>query len=139
MSEEVLLYGSPTCTAVPPVRGLLQRAGVAFKYVDIFRDQDGRQRVLEINDGYASVPTLVFADGTTLTEPSLAELKRKLNQLGYRSRAPTWLEVIQENLLVVLMSVAMIAFGILDGGNWVFLALGGVLLVATLLNGKLRG
>lgn len=139
MSEKVLLYGSPTCTAVPPVRGLLQRAGVAFKYVDIFRDQDGRQRVLEINDGYASVPTLVFADGTTLTEPSLAELKRKLNQLGYRSRAPNWLEVIQENLLVVLMSVAMIAFGILDGGNWVFLALGGVLLVATLLNGKLRG
>jgi hypothetical protein len=112
---------------------------VAFEYVDILRDEDGRQRVLEINNGYASVPTVVFADGSTLTEPSPEQLKQKLRRLGYDGRAPTWLEVAQENLLMVLMSVGMIVFGIVDGGNWVFLVLGGVILVATLLNGKLRG
>ena len=139
MSDKIILYGSPTCAAVAPVRGILERAGAAFEYVDILRDEDGRQRVLDINNGYASVPTLVFADGSHLTEPSPEQLKRKLRRLGYDGRPPTWLEVIQENLLMVLMSAGMLVFGIIDGGNWVFLALGGVILVATLLNGKLRG
>ena len=139
MNDKVILYGSPTCAGVPPVRGVLERAGVAFEYVDILRDEDGRQRLLEINSGYASVPTLVFADGSTLTEPSPEQLKRQLRRLGYDGRSPTWLEVIRENLLVVLISLGMLIFGIVDGGNWVFLALGGVIFVATLLNGKLRG
>ncbi len=139
MGDKIILYGSPTCAAVAPVRGILERAGAAFEYVDILRDEDGRQRVLDINNGYASVPTLVFTDGSTLTEPSLTELKQKLGQLGYDGRVPTWLEVAQENLLMVLLSFGMIIFGIVDGGNWVFLALGSVILVATLLNGKLRG
>jgi mycoredoxin len=139
MSGKIILYGSPTCAAVAPVRGILERAGAAFEYVDILRDEDGRQRVLEINKGYASVPTLVFADGSSLTEPSPEQLKRKLRRLGYGGRAPTWLEVVQENLIMVLISAGMLVFGIVDGGNWVFLALGGVIFVATLLNGKLRG
>ena len=139
MGDKIILYGSPTCAAVAPVRGILERAGAAFEYVDILRDENGRQRVLEINDGYASVPTLVFADGSHLTEPSREQLKRKLRRLGYDGRAPTWLEVVQENLVMVLISTGMLVFGVVDGGNWVFLALGGVILVATLLNGKLRG
>jgi mycoredoxin len=139
MSDKIVLYGSPTCAAVAPVRGILERAGAAFEYVDILRDENGRQRVLEINNGYASVPTLVFADGSSLTEPSPEQLKRKLRRLGYVGRAPTWLEVVQENLVMVLISTGMLVFGVVDGGNWVFLALGGVILVATLLNGKLRG
>jgi mycoredoxin len=139
MSDKIVLYGSPTCAAVAPVRGILERAGAAFEYVDILRDENGRQRVLEINNGYASVPTVVFADGSSLTEPSPEQLKRKLRRLGYVGRTPTWLEVVQENLVMVLISTGMLVFGVVDGGNWVFLALGGVILVATLLNGKLRG
>lgn len=139
MSEKVKLYGTPTCAMVAPVRGVLERAQMPFEYVNILQDEEARQRVLEINDGYASVPTIVFADGSTLTEPSLAILKRKLRQLGYSGRAPTWLEVIQENLLMVLMSLGMILFGIIDGGNWVFLALGTLLLLGTVINGRIKG
>ncbi len=140
MSDKIILYGSPTCFMVAPVRGLLERAKVPFEYVDIMQDETARQRVLEINYGNASVPTLVFGDGTTLTEPSLPELKRKLGQLGYdNGRSPTLLEVIQENLLMVLMGVAMLVFGFVDGGNWVFLALGGALLLWTVVNGMMKG
>jgi mycoredoxin len=139
MSEKIVLYGSPTCAMVPPVRGVLERAGAEFEYIDIFRDGNGRLHVREINNGNESVPTLVFTDGSTLTEPSLTQLKVKLAGLGYYGRSPTWLEVAQENLLMVLMSVGMLIFGIVDGGNWIFLALGGAILVGVLLNGKLRG
>jgi mycoredoxin len=140
MSEKVILYGSPTCAMVPPVRGVLERAGVAFAYVDILQDEDGRQRVLAINNGNASVPTIVFTDDSTLTEPSLSELKRKLGKLGYADgRSPTWLEAIQENLFLVLISVGMIIFSLVDGGNGVFLAVGGLILVGTVVSGKRRG
>ncbi|MFP4321069.1 MAG: glutaredoxin domain-containing protein [Anaerolineales bacterium] len=79
----VIVYGTPTCPMVPPVRHMLSQAGVAYEYIDITRDADARDQVLLINDGNASVPTLVFADGSTLTEPSTPALQRKLGQFGY--------------------------------------------------------
>jgi mycoredoxin len=139
MSDKVILYGSPTCAMVAPVRGVLERAAVEFEYVDIMRDEAARQQVLAINGGNASVPTLVFTDGSSLTEPSLSQLKRKLGKLGYADgRSPTLLEVIRENLLMVLMGVALLMFGVVDGGNWVFLLLGGGLLLWTVVNGMVK-
>lgn len=140
MSDEVIVYGNITCPMVAPVRGVLERAGVAFEYVDIGQDAEARQRVMAINQGNASVPTLVFADGSTLTEPSMGQLKRKLGQLGYADgRSPTLLEAAKENLMPVLVGVALAILGLADGGNWVLLTLGGLLVVGTVANGKLRG
>jgi hypothetical protein len=34
---------------------------------------------MSINNGYASVPTVVFSDGTHLTEPSYKQLREKLD------------------------------------------------------------
>jgi hypothetical protein len=39
--------------------------------------------VKEINGGYESVPTLVFTDGSTLTEPSNEAIQIRLESLGY--------------------------------------------------------
>ena len=83
MSERIILYGHPFCAMVGPVRGMLERAGVEFEYIDIHQDSAARQRVRAINNGYDSVPTLVFADGSTLTEPSGSALKARLESLGY--------------------------------------------------------
>jgi hypothetical protein len=44
---------------------------------------EARERVKTINHGYESVPTLIFPDGSTLTEPSAGELRRKLQGMGY--------------------------------------------------------
>ena len=41
-------------------------------------DQEARQELIEINGGYASVPTLVFPDGSKLTEPSFSQIRQKL-------------------------------------------------------------
>ena len=84
MADRIILYGHPFCALVAPVRGMLERAGVEFEYIDIHQDSAARQRVRAINNGYDSVPTLVFADGSTLTEPSGSELKARLESLGYK-------------------------------------------------------
>lgn len=49
-----------------------------LQVVSIDRNPTARQEVMAINGGYASVPTLIFPDGTHLTEPSLAQLTAKL-------------------------------------------------------------
>ncbi|MGB2894726.1 MAG: glutaredoxin domain-containing protein [Anaerolineales bacterium] len=65
------------------VRAALKHSGVVYDYVDIRKDNAGRMRVKEINAGNESVPTLVFADGSTLTEPSREILFTHLESLGY--------------------------------------------------------
>jgi mycoredoxin len=64
---------------------MLERAQAPFDYVNIAEDAESRGKVMAINDGNASVPTLVFPDGSTLTEPSTAVLRQKLESLGLQS------------------------------------------------------
>ncbi|HYD34467.1 MAG TPA: glutaredoxin domain-containing protein [Vitreimonas sp.] len=56
--------------------------GKAFQEINIEDDEVAAEKVIEINNGYRSVPTLVFNDGSTLTEPSVMELEKKLATLA---------------------------------------------------------
>lgn len=91
MSNQIIFYGHTTCPQVPPVRKLLEQAQVPFKYVNIHQDPTAAAHVRTINNGNESVPTLVFPDGSTLTEPSFGQLKEKLNALGYQVSFVPWL------------------------------------------------
>jgi mycoredoxin len=69
------------------VRSALDQAGIAYEYINIRQDEAGRARVREINAGCESVPTLVFPDGSTLTEPSPHALQQKLDRLDLQPGA----------------------------------------------------
>lgn len=119
----------------PSVRQTLQRAGAPFDYINISFDATARQRVIEINHGNASVPTLVFPDGSTLTEPSDQALRQKLNALGYQvgpaslgEKALTALQSPLVRLLAVILAAAGAA-----GRDWQLLAAGVALLLVSLL------
>ena len=86
-----MLYGHLACPGVGPIRGLLNRSGVAYDYINIHQDREAAAHIRAINNGYESVPTLVFPDGSTLTEPSVAALKAKLTGMGYRVGPLAWL------------------------------------------------
>ena len=122
---------------LPPVRSQLRRARVPFDYVDISFDGLANARVREINGGNASVPTIVFPDGTTLTEPSEAELAAALERQGFTSTRPTWQQTVLtglENPIVRLFGVILLASGLL-GTGWNVVLAGAVLLGASLLAG----
>jgi hypothetical protein len=57
---------------------VLDQAHIEYDYVNIYADPMAAQRLREINRGCESVPTLVFPDGSTLTEPSVPELQQRL-------------------------------------------------------------
>jgi mycoredoxin len=122
-TEKVIMYGTPTCPMVPPVRGMLERAQAPFAYVNIAEDPESRGKVMAINNGNASVPTLVFPDGSTLTEPSTAVLRQKLESLGYKVPQPNLWQSLRDNPFYSIMGTALFLFGLYDG-NWVFMALG---------------
>lgn len=81
--EPIRLYGHASCPAVPPVRGLLNRANIPYVYLNIHDDPAAAAVVQQINNGNESVPTLVFPDASTLTEPTTKQLVERLAQVGY--------------------------------------------------------
>jgi mycoredoxin len=133
-----MVYGNEYCAAVPPVRSLLRRASVDYDYVSISLNRAARRRVMEINDGNASVPTLVFPDGSTLTEPSLAELTARLETLGYAIRP----ESFWDKVVAVLLAPSILMFGLVFLGVGVLaeqpsMTVAGGVLLAVALVGRL--
>ena len=53
----------------------LDREGIDYIEIDIDDDPEGAERVMSVNGGNQTVPTVVFTDGTTLTNPSVADVK----------------------------------------------------------------
>jgi len=113
--RQVLMYGEPGCPDVITTRRVLRQAGVAYDYVDIRQDEHAEARVRALNGGRAKVPTLVFPDGSTLTEPSVAQLRARLAPLGYRLDWRAWLTGYARHLLigVIVLWGLLRLFGIL--------------------------
>jgi mycoredoxin len=74
------IYTTKTCGDCFFTKRLLDGWGVAYREVDIAEDDGARAFVRSVARGYLSVPTLVFADGRVLVEPSRAELRDALDR-----------------------------------------------------------
>jgi glutaredoxin len=77
-SEKIQLYATTWCYMSRNTKAFLDQHHIAYDFIDIDQDKAGEAFVLKTNNGYRSVPTLLFPDGTTLTEPSHGELSEKL-------------------------------------------------------------
>ena len=72
------MYTTRWCGDCHRSKAFLRRHGVVFDEVDIEDDPQAAATVVQLNRGFESVPTIVFPDGTFLTEPSNRDLARKL-------------------------------------------------------------
>jgi len=73
--------GCHTCS-VTCKQAWTNRTGVEYAEVDIEQDPDGAELVEHANSGNRTVPTLLFDDGSTLTNPSAREVQRHLEALA---------------------------------------------------------
>jgi mycoredoxin len=78
MSAAFTLYSTPWCGYCHRLKGQLTREGIPFDEVDIDSQPDAAKVVESANGGNQTVPTLVFIDGTSLTNPSVGQVKAKL-------------------------------------------------------------
>ncbi len=113
MPEKLKMYGHPACPQVPPMRGMLNQTNVDYDYINIYQDDTARDLVRSINNGYESVPTFVFPDGSTLTEPSPRQIQHKLEALGYQVPLKAKL-MANLSYLPMLMMVLVVLWGIFD-------------------------
>jgi mycoredoxin len=78
----VTMYSTQWCGYCHRLRSQLDREGIAYEVVDIERVPDAALVVEQVNGGNQTVPTLVYADGSAHTNPSLAQVKDKLAALA---------------------------------------------------------
>ena len=76
------MYSTQWCGYCHRLRSQLDREGISYEVVDIEHVADAAALVERVNNGNQTVPTLVFADGSAQTNPSVAEVKAKLASLG---------------------------------------------------------
>lgn len=77
-NDPITLYTSSFCSHAWAVERFMEQNEVPVNIIRIDQDLAAREQLVEINNGYASVPTIVFPDGTHLTEPSFGQLRAKL-------------------------------------------------------------
>lgn len=75
------MYSTVWCGYCQRLKAQMQRAGIGYTEVDIEVDRDSASFVASVNGGNEVVPTLKFADGTTLTNPPIAEVIAKMERL----------------------------------------------------------
>ncbi|MDP9237947.1 MAG: FAD-dependent oxidoreductase [Chloroflexota bacterium] len=75
---DITLYGTLWCSDCKRTKKFFGEQRVHYEFVDIDGNAEGLAVVEKANDGKHIIPVLVFDDGSTLIEPSNADLAKKL-------------------------------------------------------------
>ena len=78
MNETIKIYGATWCPDCRRAKKFLSDQRIAFEWHDLEVDPDGQAVVQARNDGNNIIPTVIFPDGTHLSEPTNEELADKL-------------------------------------------------------------
>ncbi|WP_111721518.1 mycoredoxin [Homoserinimonas sp. OAct 916] len=74
----ITMFTTNHCGYCTRLKSQLTRAGIEYNEVNI-EQVDGTAEIVEkINDGNQTVPTVLFPDGSSATNPSLAEVTARL-------------------------------------------------------------
>ncbi len=77
--DTVVMFSTPWCGYCKRLKLLMSSEGIPFVEVNIERDPAAEQFVLQANgDGTATVPTLRFPDGSSMVNPTLAQVRDRL-------------------------------------------------------------
>jgi mycoredoxin len=74
----VLMFSTTWCGYCKNLKSQLDKAGVAYTEVNIEEVDGTAELVASVNGGNQTVPTLIFPDGSTATNPSLADVQARL-------------------------------------------------------------
>lgn len=76
------MYSTPWCGYCHRLRSQLDREGIGYEVVDIEEHPEAAEYVMSVNGGNQTVPTVRFLDGSTLTNPTIVQVKQHLAALA---------------------------------------------------------
>jgi mycoredoxin len=75
MPAPIIVYSTRWCGHCHRLTRQLQREGIGYLQVDIEEQPAAAEVVTRVNNGAQTVPTVVFPDGTALSNPTIAQVK----------------------------------------------------------------
>jgi mycoredoxin len=78
---QLTMYTTTWCGFCRRLKTQLAREGIHMVEIDIERDTAAAEYVMSVNGGNMTVPTVVFPDGTAVTNPSAKDVKTRLASL----------------------------------------------------------
>jgi len=78
VADQIKVYSTVWCPDCKRAKKFLAEHRIPYENIDIEQDGKAMAFVEEVNDGMRIIPTIVFPDGSTLSEPSNAQLAEKL-------------------------------------------------------------
>jgi mycoredoxin len=75
---QVTMYSTTWCGYCRRLKLQMDQARIEYREIDIERDPEAAAFVEGVNGGNQTVPTVVFADGTALTNPPFAEVRSRV-------------------------------------------------------------
>lgn len=76
------MYTTRWCGYCHQLKKVLEKFGIGYDEINIEQDPTAAKFVESVNGGNRTVPTLRFADGSTLTNPTGREVRAKLARLS---------------------------------------------------------
>lgn len=74
------MYVTSWCPYCRNVKRWLDSHGVPFEAINIEEHEDAAQYVMSVNGGNQTVPTVIFPDGSVVTNPNATVLAQKFPQ-----------------------------------------------------------
>jgi mycoredoxin len=81
-TDTITVFSTTWCGPCRRLKMLMQAEEIPFVAVDIETDPGAVDFVKSVNGGNAVVPTVLFPDGSTLTNPTLAQVRAQLAAAG---------------------------------------------------------
>ncbi|BBZ49119.1 mycoredoxin Mrx1 [Mycobacterium heidelbergense] len=81
-NASLTVYTTSWCGYCHRLKTVLKSSGIPYDEVDIEQDPAAAEFVGSVNGGNRTVPTVRFADGSTLTNPNAAQVKAKLAEVA---------------------------------------------------------
>ena len=72
--KDLTMYSTVWCGYCRRLKAQLERAGIAFREVDIEHDATAASFVAGVNGGNRTVPTVLLANGSVLTNPTIDQI-----------------------------------------------------------------
>ena len=81
-TEPLTLFTTTWCPFCTRLKKLLDEKEIGYVEIDVESDAGAAAFVESVNDGNRVVPTALYSDGTTATNPSASQVRTKLEALA---------------------------------------------------------
>ena len=76
--SQIVMYTTEFCSDCHRARAFFEANKIDYLRVGLECNEEAIEFVMKLNNGFRSVPTIIFPDGSILVEPSSKELQTKM-------------------------------------------------------------